>query len=99
LRSKWEGMKIGLFNKDIATALGYFIDSSKEVYQQAFNLIIDELPQITSNMQDIEMVFLFNNTAKYRINRLHTIDGIPQTITYYIYFVKDLDGVWRIDRF
>jgi hypothetical protein len=99
LRSKWEGMKTGLFNKDIPTALDYFIDSSKEVYQQALNLIIDELPQITSNMQDIDMVFLFNNTAKYRINRLHNIDGILQTITYYIYFVKDLDGLWRIDRF
>lgn len=99
LRSKWEGMKTGLFNKDIPTALDYFIDSSKEVYQQAFNLIIDELPQIISNMQDIEIIFLFNNTAKYRINRLHNIDGILQTITYYIYFVKDLDGLWRIDRF
>jgi PKD repeat protein len=99
LRSKWEGMKAKLFNKDIPTALDYFLDFSKEVYQQAFNLIIDELPQIASNMQDIEMIFLSNNTAKYRINRVHDIDGIPQTITYYIYFSKDTDGFWKIDRF
>jgi hypothetical protein len=99
LRAKWEGMKAKLFNKDIPTALDYFIDFSKEVYQQAFNLIIDELPQIASNMQDIEMIFLLNNAAKYRINRVHDIDGIPQTITYYIYFSKDTDGFWKIDRF
>jgi len=99
LISKWEGMKSALTNKNIPMALNYFTDSSKEVYQQAFGVIIDELPQIISDMQDIEMIFLFNNTGKYRINRLHNIDGVLQTITYYIYFVKDLDGIWRIDRF
>ncbi|MGQ9645159.1 MAG: Ig-like domain-containing protein [Thermodesulfobacteriota bacterium] len=99
LKSKWEGMKTGLFNKDIPTALNYFVDSSREVYQQAFSIIMDELPQISSNMEEIEMVFLSNNNAKYRINRLHYIDGTYQSVTYYIYFVKDLDGLWRIDRF
>ena len=99
LRLKWEGMKTALTNKNIPMALDDFIDPSKEVYQQAFNVIIDELPQIISNMQDIEVIFLYNNIAKYRINRLHNIDGILHTITYYIYFVKDLDGIWRIDRF
>jgi hypothetical protein len=99
LRSKWEGMKTELFNQEIPAALDYFIDSSKQVYQQAFSLIIDELPQITSNMQDIEIIFIFNNVAKYRINRIHNIDGILQTITYYVYFARDLDGIWRIDRF
>ncbi len=99
LRSKWEGMKGALFNRDVATALDYFVDFSKEIYRQAFNLLIDELPQIISNMQDIEMIFLFNNNAKYRIKREHDIDGIRQTITYYIYFSKDTDGFWKIDRF
>ncbi|MFH0811687.1 MAG: adhesin, partial [Pseudomonadota bacterium] len=95
----WEGMKAKLFNKDIPSALDYFIDFSKEVYQQAFGVIIDDLPQIISNMEDIESIFIRDHTAKYRINRLHNIDGVLQTITYYIYFVKDLDGLWRIDRF
>ena len=99
LKSKWQAMKEALFNKHIPKSLGYFIESSREIYQQAFNLIIDELPQIVSDMQDIEIIFLFDNTAKYRINRVHNIEGVLQTITYYIYFVRDLDGLWRIDRF
>ena len=99
LRSKWEGMKAKLFNKDIPSALDYFIDFSKEVYQQAFGVIMDELPQIVTDMGEIEPILIRNNMAKYRINRSHWIDGVSQTITYYIYFVKDIDGLWRIDRF
>jgi|GEM_PF-2228034 len=99
LRSKWEGMKAKLFNKDIPSALDYFIDFSKEVYQQAFGVIMDELPQVVTDMGEIEPILIRNNMAKYRINRSHWIDGVSQTITYYIYFVKDIDGLWRIDRF
>ena len=96
LRAKWEGMKAKLFHKDIPSALDYFIDFSKEVYQQAFGVIMDELPQIVTDMGEIEPILIRNNMAKYRINRLHWIDGVSQTITYYIYFVKDIDGLWRI---
>jgi len=99
LRGKWEVMKRALSNKDISKGLDFFLDSSREVYEQAFSVILDELPQIVSDMQDIELIFLSDNVAKYRINRVHDIDGTPQTITYYIYFVKDLNGLWKIDRF
>jgi len=99
LRAKWEGMKGALLQRDISKGLESFLDSSKEVYQQAFNVIVDELPQIVSEMQDIEMIYLKENVAKYRIHRLHDIEGTLQTITYYIYFSKDSDGIWRIDRF
>ena len=99
LRSKWEGMKIALYNKDIIGGLDFFLEFSKEIYEQAFTIILDELPQIVSAMQDIEMIFLIDHVAKYRINRVHEIDGIPQTITYYIYFAKDANGIWKIDRF
>ena len=99
LQSKWEGMKIALYNKDIIGGLDFFLEFSKEIYEQAFTIILDELPQIVSAMQDIEMIFLIDHVAKYRINRVHEIDGIPQTITYYIYFAKDANGIWKIDRF
>ena len=99
LRAKWERMKAGLSNKDIDNGLDSFLESSREDYQEIFNLIIDSLPQIVSDMQDIQMIYLRNNVAKYRINRLQDINGSPQTITYYIYFVRDQDGLWKIDRF
>jgi hypothetical protein len=99
LRSKWDGMKGALYHQDIGKGLDYFLETTKEIYQQAFNVIIDELPQIVSDMQDIEMIFIMENIAKYRINRVHDIDGTLQTITYYIYFAKGPDGLWKIERF
>jgi len=50
-------------------------------------------------MQNIEMVYLEDNVAKYRVNRVHDIDGVSQVVTYYIYLIKDANGIWRIDRF
>ncbi len=99
LRAKWDGMKSSLNNKDIANALDVFLESSREVYQQAFSALLDKLPQIISAMQDIEMIYLKDHVAKYRINRALNIDGTPQTITFYIYFVKDDNGIWRIQQF
>jgi len=99
LRGKWEGMKSALRNKDIAKGVDVFLDSSKETYQEGFAAIVDELPQIVSDMQDIEIIYLRDNVAKYRIDRVLDIDGSPQTITFYIYFVKDSNGLWKIDRF
>ncbi len=99
LKSKWEGIKEALGSKDIKGGLSDFLEYSKERYRQAFNIIVDDLPQIISDMQNIEMIYLRNNVAKYRMNRVHDINGILQTITYYIYFVKDAKGVWKIDRF
>jgi hypothetical protein len=99
LRAKWEGMKTALGNQDVSGAINYFLESSKVRYQNAFNVIIDDLPQIISGMQNIEMIYLKDNVAKYRIYRVHDINGTPQNITYYIYFVRDANGVWKIDRF
>ncbi len=100
LKSKWEGMKAKLFDKDLTSAMEYFIEPSREVYQRAFEVIKDDLPGIVNGMRDIEPIFIRNNVAEYRIERLHRFeDGTEQTVTYYIYFVKDRDGLWRIDRF
>ncbi|MBI4685953.1 MAG: hypothetical protein HY755_12275 [Nitrospirae bacterium] len=99
LKGKWEGIKGALLNKNLEKGLSYFLESSRENYRQAFNIIIDELQQIISQMQDIEMIYQIDGIAKYRINRVQNIDGTLQTITYYIYLVKDANGIWRLDRF
>jgi uncharacterized protein YjiK len=99
LKVKWDGMKTALYNKDMLTGLNFLLDSSIEEYQEDFNTLLDELPNIISSMQDIEMIYLRDDVAKYRMNRVHDIDGTPVTITYYIYFVKDDNGIWKIQEF
>lgn len=99
LKRKWEGMKRRLADKDVEGGLSYFSESSKDTYRQALNIILGELPQIVRDMGDIEMIYLMGNVAKYRISRTQSIDGTFLPITYYIYFGRDADGIWKIEKF
>jgi PKD repeat protein len=92
LRAKWEGMKQAMANKDIEKALGYFIDRSKEMFRYNFELMKDLLPTIVQDMGEIEMVEVQNRVAEYEM--LAVQDGIESS--FYIKFVKDFDGIWKI---
>jgi hypothetical protein len=99
LQAKWHGMKSKLGIGAVEEALSYFREGSRDNYRNIFNALVNDLPQIVSGMQDIEMVATQGNRAEYRISRVHNIDGSPVTVTYTIYFVLDEDGIWRLDRF
>ncbi|MCK7513075.1 MAG: hypothetical protein MZV70_59680 [Desulfobacterales bacterium] len=47
-------------------------------------------------MKDIEMIYLENGIAKYRIRRDHIIDGRTVQITYYIYFGQRRE--WHLEN-
>lgn len=95
LKGKWEGMKDALMEKDIQKAVDYFTDWTKERYANIFEILKEYLPQIVQEMQDIKMIYIQGDVAKYRIRRMETAGEI----TYYIYFVKDKDGLWKIQDF
>ena len=99
LKSKWEGMKAALLSSNVENALMYFVGESKEQYRQAFNFVLSSISSIVNPMQNIELVYLKDAVAKYRIRRVQIIEGSSQEITYYIYFVKDNDGIWKIEKF
>jgi len=99
LRNIWNSMKGKLIIKDVNGGINFMSSSTKSNYQQAFNSIVDDLPQIIADMQTIELIYAAGDVAKYRINRLQDIDGTPVAITYYIYFAMDTDGLWRVREF
>jgi hypothetical protein len=99
LQAKWNGMKSFLINGNIEGTLDYFHAGSKEHHQEIFELLTDRLPDIVSAMRDIEMIYLRDKMAKYRIRREEVIQGQTHDITYYIYFVKDVNGLWHIESF
>jgi len=93
-------MKTALINRDLNEALAYFANGAKDNYQQIFSLLTeDRLQGIASGMREIEKIHIEGNRAKYGINREKTVQGIMHDITYIIYFVKDGDGLWRIESF
>lgn len=99
LKGKWEGMKGELARGDASKALQYFSEGSKEKYQEIFNLLSDKLPSLAAEMQDIQLLYLKNTTAKYRVRRNQIIEGQVMTITYYVYFTIDENGLWKIESF
>lgn len=99
LKEKWNGMKTALSNINIEGSIKYFTESSREKFHEAFSAISASLPQIASEMADVEMIYCKNWTTKYRIVRHQLIEGEYRDITYYIYFVADNDGIWKISQF
>ncbi len=99
LKAKWNGMKTALITGDIEGGLSYHTEGSKNRYRNTLSFLAAELPSLVSQMQDIELIYFRERTAKYRINRIHDIDGESINITYYIYFIKDHNGLWRIDQY
>ncbi len=99
LKAKWEGMKTKLAGQDVEGAVSYFVSTSQERYRDIFTALSTRLPELVQNMQDIQLINLKNNAAKYRIRKNELYGGQTLTITYYIYFEVDISGVWRIGLF
>ncbi len=60
---------------------------------------IDGIKKGRNDMKDIDLIYPENDVAKCRTLRTHVINGKAAQIAYYVYFGRDADGVWRIDRF
>jgi YVTN family beta-propeller protein len=96
LRGVWSDMKTAMQDGNISLATGYFSDQTRDKYSQIFTAIADQLPQIAQGMRDIEPVYFEEYGAKFRIKRAEEINGVVYDITYYIYFVQEEDGSWKI---
>jgi hypothetical protein len=99
LRAKWEGMREKLGNQNLQGALTYFTEDQREFFNKVFTALYGQLPRIGQEMKDIQLIYVEDNAAKYRIRRNEFHAGQMVDITYYIYFVRDKDGLWRIYRF
>lgn len=95
LKTQWGGMKQALATGDIEGAMSFFSDASQEKYRGLFTYLRDELPEMAGEMNKIQLIYLRDGRAKYRIRRMEE----RQEITYYIYFHRLSDGLWKIHQF
>jgi hypothetical protein len=95
LKAKWEGMKAMLIASDAQGAAGYFISKNRDRYASVFSILQNSLPSIANDMQPIENIYIEEGVAQYRIKRIEDVTEF----SYYIYFVRDADGIWRIRQF
>jgi hypothetical protein len=99
LRSQWNEMREALARNDIDKAVSYFAYENRELYREIYTVLADQLPQVAQGLGDITPVVIERRTAKYRLIREEVIKGETYDITYYVYFILDSDGVWRIFRY
>jgi len=98
-RSRWEGMKGALLSRNIQKAISYFSEETRGLYGEIFSSLSQRLPSIVQEMEDIELIYVRGKVAKYRIRKNEVYGRQTYPITYYIYFVVDRDGLWKIYRY
>jgi len=99
LQTKWTGMKGALSAGDIPQALAQIVASARDGYTTLFNNLGVRLSEFGDNMPPIQPVYFEGTYSKYRLRRQQQVGGTEMTITYYVYFGIDSDGIWRIQSF
>jgi hypothetical protein len=92
LKTKWEGMKEALANGTVAQAVQYIATGQIKMYEYNFTLMAQHLPEIVQEMGAIELVALHNNFAEYEMIAVQ--DEI--SASYYVVFIRDSNGIWKI---
>ncbi len=95
LKTIWTSMVTALTKKDIEGALDNFTYSSRWRYREQFRQAADKLPEMVSDMRNIEKVYIKLDEAKYRLR----LQDNGKEYTSYIWFSKDILGRWKIDKF
>jgi Glucodextranase, domain B len=98
-RSKWKTMKTALAVQNIPGALQVISSNTSQLYNDTFTALQSQLPQLVQNMQDIQFINAGGSSAKYRIRKNQNYGGQVLSITHYIYFSQDENGLWKIERF
>jgi hypothetical protein len=95
LKEKWNGMRDALSAGDTGKAMGYIAQGARNMFEYNFNLLSAFMGEISAGLKDIEMVQVRGGAAEYEMWAEQ--DG--ETHSFHVVFVKDQDGIWRIEFF
>ena len=93
LRSVWSSFTQALVAQDKAAAMNSITVSSRDAYGPIYDALMLEMPAIIGSFSALQSSILSSTVGEYAVNR--TIDGVDRI--FFIYFLRDVDGVWRID--
>jgi len=93
LQTTWTGFASALAARDTAQATRYFSSQVQDKYQATFQALNASLPQIVGSFSQLQLMSVSGGVGEYAVNRV--IDGINRI--FLIYFLQNIDGVWRID--
>ena len=91
----FNSFKTVLDANDIDGAVAFFIDTSRDMYEDIFNAIGTNMSDYVGGMGELTLESSGPNTAKYEM--AHQSGG--QTLYFPVFFVKDELGNWKISKF
>ena len=95
LVAKWNAMKDALRIGNIDTALGFIAIESRERYREIFNISVPAPATVDSTLTEIRLLGVRGDQAEFEM--LRTEDGME--LSFYVLFVLDHDGIWRLRTF
>jgi hypothetical protein len=89
----WNGMNDALVRGDVNGAAQYLNESAKHKYLPVFDTLKLQFPQIIASYSPLRRISITDSIGEYAIVRPYN----DQNRVYLIYFLQDIDGVWRVD--
>jgi hypothetical protein len=82
LKNHWEGLQTALQSGDAATALSYFCENSRAQYQKTFDLLGNDISKLAVPTNELQLIYVKDDIAKYRFRRLENINGQEVNLTF-----------------
>jgi hypothetical protein len=89
----WIAMNNALLAGDKPRALSYLTARAQATYGAVFDALLPDMAGIVGSFSGLQSSLVSSNVAEYAINR--EVDGVNRI--FFIYFLLDADGLWRID--
>ncbi len=89
----WESMNTALLTGNKAAALNLLTPRAREKYERVFDALLPDMAAIVATFTSFRGVSVAEGYAEYALNA--TING--ENRLFLIYFLKDADGVWRLE--
>lgn len=90
----WDGLRSALLAGNRTAALEYVAVGSRERLDRVFADLMPTMGEVFASLYNLKRVNIEEEVAEYFVNQKE--DGTNREMAFFIYFVKDGDGVWRI---
>lgn len=94
LRATWSGFTQALVARDKPAAMKSLTASAQARYGRVFDALLPSLPVVSASVSAPERAQLTGSIGEYFVTR-QAPDGTLRL--FLIYFIRDADGVWRLD--
>ncbi len=95
LRAKWEGMRQALTQGNIEEVLDFFDSTTQNAYGNFFTANPQLLGEMSQSLNDIRFINIMKNSVEYDIRAIKN----GKEYSFYLLFVKDENGLWKIKSF